>query len=54
MMRTTRRRWLLSAGAGFLIGGGYVWSCFRQAVSAADRRVAGRSSTIATPFGVLE
>jgi 2-hydroxy-6-oxonona-2,4-dienedioate hydrolase len=45
---------LLGVGAGALIGGGYVWSRFRQAVGAADRRVTGRSSTIASPFGTLE
>ena len=54
MMRPTRRQWLLGMGAGALIGGGYIWTRFRQAVGAADRRVAGRSSTIATPFGKLE
>jgi 2-hydroxy-6-oxonona-2,4-dienedioate hydrolase len=54
MMRPNRRQWLLGVGAGALIGGGYVWSRFRQAVGAADRRVTGRSSTIATPFGTLE
>jgi len=54
MMRPTRRQWFLGLGAGALIGGGYVWSRFRQAVGAPDRRVAGRSSTITTRFGVLE
>ena len=54
MMRPTRRQWLLGVGAGALIGGSYVWSRFRRAVEAADRRVAGRSSTVATPFGTLE
>lgn len=54
MMRPTRRQWLFWAGAGTLIGGGYVWSRFRQAVATAERRVTGRSSTIATPFGKLE
>ena len=54
MMRPTRRQWLLGVGAGALIGGSYVWSRFRRAVEAADRRVAGRSSTIATSFGTLE
>jgi pimeloyl-ACP methyl ester carboxylesterase len=54
MMRSTRRKWMLGAGAGALIGGGYVWSRFRRAVATADRRVAGRSSTIMTPFGTLE
>ena len=53
-MFPTRRQLLIGAGAGALIGGGYVWSRFRQAVATADRRVAGRSSTIATPFGMLE
>jgi 2-hydroxy-6-oxonona-2,4-dienedioate hydrolase len=54
MMRLTRRQWLLGVGASALIGGGYSWSRFRHAVGAADRRVAGRSSTIATRFGALE
>ncbi|MEO6715721.1 MAG: alpha/beta hydrolase [Novosphingobium sp.] len=54
MMRPTRRQLLLGAGAGALIGGGYIWSRFRRAVATADRRIAGRSSTIATPFGTLE
>jgi len=54
MMRPTRRQWLLGAGAGALIGGGYVWSRFRRALGAADGRVAGRSSTMTTPFGRLE
>jgi 2-hydroxy-6-oxonona-2,4-dienedioate hydrolase len=54
MMRPTRRQLLLGFGASVLIGGGYVWSRFRRAVSAADRRVAGRSSTMTTPFGTLE
>ncbi|MBW8296035.1 alpha/beta hydrolase [Sphingopyxis sp.] len=54
MTSPTRRQWMLGAGAGALIGGGYVWSRFRQAVSAASRRITGRSSTMATPFGTLE
>lgn len=54
MMRATRRQVLLGMGAGALIGAGYVWSRFRHALSAADRCVAGRSSTIPTPFGTLE
>ncbi len=54
MMRPNRRQWLLGAGAGALIGGGYAWSRFRRALGAADRRVAGRSSTMTTRFGTLE
>jgi pimeloyl-ACP methyl ester carboxylesterase len=54
MMRPTRRQWLLGMGAGALIGGGYVWTRFRYEVGVAERRVAGRSSTIATRFGTLE
>ena len=54
MMRPTRRQWLLGVGTGALIGGGYVWSRFRQALDAADRRITGRSSTMATRFGTLE
>lgn len=54
MMRLSRRQWLLGISAGALIGGGYVWSQFRQAVDAADRRVAGRSSIVSTQFGKLE
>ncbi len=54
MISLTRRQWLVGMGAGAMIGGGYIWSRFRQAVGAADRRVAGRSSTMATQFGKLE
>ncbi|MFN3817651.1 alpha/beta fold hydrolase [Blastomonas sp.] len=54
MTRLTRQQWLIGAGVGALIGAGYVWSRFRQAVATAECRVAARSSTIATPFGTLE
>ncbi len=54
MTLSTRRQWLLGVGAGALIGGSYVWSRFRWAVEAADRRIVGRSSTVTTPFGTLE
>lgn len=54
MICTTRRQWLLGAGAVTLLGGGFVWSRFRDAVEAAERRVSGRSQTISTPFGSLE
>jgi pimeloyl-ACP methyl ester carboxylesterase len=54
MTRATRWQVLLGGGAGAMVGAGYVWWRFRQAVRAADRRVAGRSSTIATPLGTLE
>lgn len=37
-----------------LLGGGYIWSRFRRAVNLAEQRVAGRSTTISTPFGTLE
>lgn len=54
MTLPTRRQWLLGVGAGAVIGGSYVWSRFRRAVEAADRRIVGRSSTIITPLGTLE
>jgi hypothetical protein len=54
MKPPTRRQWFLGVGASALIGGGYVWSRFRRAVEAADRRIGGYSSTITTPFGTLE
>lgn len=54
MISMTRRQWLVGMGASAMFGGGYIWSRFRQAVGAADRRVAGRSSTMATQFGKLE
>lgn len=54
MMRLSRRHLLLGVGASALVGGAYVSSRFRHAVGAADRRVAGRSSVIATRFGKLE
>jgi 2-hydroxy-6-oxonona-2,4-dienedioate hydrolase len=54
MMHPTRRQWLLGAGAAVLIGGGYVWSRFRQAVGAAQQRAAGRSTIMTTRFGTLE
>lgn len=54
MISLTRRHWLLGLGASGLIGGGYIWSRFLQAVRAADRRVAEGSSIIATQFGRLE
>jgi pimeloyl-ACP methyl ester carboxylesterase len=53
-MRPTRRQWLLGAATAALIGGGVVWSRFRQAVGAAQQRVADRSSTMTTRFGTLE
>lgn len=54
MMRTSRRQWMLGAGAAALVSGGVVWSRFRHAVGAAKQRVTGRSATIATRFGALE
>ncbi len=54
MTHPTRRGLLLGVGAGVLLGGGHVWSRFREAVGIAERRLAGRSSTIATRFGTLE
>lgn len=54
MMRQTRRKLVLDLGASVLNSGGYVWSRFRLAASAAGGRVAGRSSTMATPFSTLE
>ena len=54
MNSITRRQWFLAAGAISLLGGGYAGSRFRQALDAAERRVSGQSSTVMTPFGVLE
>lgn len=54
MIQTSRRQWLLGAGAIAVLSGGYVWSRFRHTLRNAERRVAGRSSTIATPHGTLE
>jgi 2-hydroxy-6-oxonona-2,4-dienedioate hydrolase len=54
MMQVSRRQWLLGVGSVALLGGGYVWSRFRQAVVGAELRLAGRSQTIETTFGTLE
>ncbi len=54
MIQITRRQGLLGTGAAALLGGGYVWSCFREAVEKAEQRVSGRSQTIETAFGALE
>lgn len=54
MTLTTRRQWLLGAGAIALLSGGYAWSRFRHTLRNAERRIAGRSLTIATPNGTLE
>lgn len=54
MMKLSRRHLLLGLGASALAAGAYVSSRFRHAVGAADRRVAGRSSVIATQFGKVE
>lgn len=54
MTLTTRRQWLLGVGAIALLSGGYAWSRFRHTLRNAERRIAGRSSTIATPNGTLE
>lgn len=54
MSRTSRRQWLLGAGAIALLGGGYVSSRFRAAVAAAEQRISGRSQIIETAFGKLE
>jgi pimeloyl-ACP methyl ester carboxylesterase len=48
------RRALLAAGGIAVLGGGYLWSGFRHAVAAAQRRVSGRSQIVMTPFGALE
>lgn len=53
-MQATRRHWLLGAGAGALLGAGYVRSRFNVAVDRSEQRVAGRSSTFSTPFGAVE
>jgi 2-hydroxy-6-oxonona-2,4-dienedioate hydrolase len=54
MMRPTRRQWLFGVGAVALIGGGYIWSRFSQALGSAQQRVAGCSSTMTTRSGTLE
>lgn len=54
MIHSTRRQVLLGVGAVALLGGGYVWSRFRDAVKTSERRIAGRSATVTTPFGKLE
>jgi len=55
MMQATRRHWLLGAAAAAgLLGGGYGWSRYCRAIDAAQRRLAGRSETMMTPFGRLE
>lgn len=54
MIQVTRRQWLLGVGAVALLSGGYLWSCFRDAIETAERRVSGRSQTIRTAFGALE
>lgn len=53
-MIVTRRQWLLGAGGLAALGGGYGWSRYRFAMSAAQRRVSGQSSLLATKFGTLE
>ena len=53
-IKTTRRHWLLGAGAIALLSGGYAWSRFQRAVASAEDRVSSKSSLISTPFGVLE
>jgi 2-hydroxy-6-oxonona-2,4-dienedioate hydrolase len=45
---------MVGAGAVVALGGAVVWARFRHAVIAAELRVSGHSSTITTPFGLLE
>lgn len=55
MIRPTRRQWLFGAAAAAgLLGGGLGWSRYRHAIDTAQRRIAGRSTTLMTPFGTLE
>ena len=54
MIQTTRRQWVLGAGAVAMLGGGYAWSRFQHALRAAEQRISGQSSTIPTPLGTLE
>jgi len=54
MIQISRRQWLLGAAVVTLLGGGFVWSRFRDAVEKAEGRVSGRSQTISTQFGTLE
>ena len=54
MMKIARRDVLIAAAGSVLLGGGYSWSRFDDAVEKARRRVAGRSATINTKFGALE
>lgn len=54
MIPTTRRQWLVGTGVVALLGAGYAWSGFRHALATAEKRVSGRSTTIMTPFGMLE
>lgn len=54
MIRLTRRYLLMGAGAIAVPGSGCVWNRFQSALDVAEQRVAGRSSTIVTPFGTLE
>ncbi len=53
-IKTTRRHWLLGAGAIALLSGGYACSRFQRAVVFAEDRVSNKSSLIRTPFGLLE
>lgn len=53
-MQSTRRHFLLGAGAVALLGSGYIWSRFQSATDTAEQRIADRSSTLTTPFGTLE
>lgn len=53
-MKIARRDVLIAAAGSVLLGGGYSWSRFEDAVEKARRRVAGQSATIKTKFGALE
>lgn len=54
MINLARRQWLLGAGAVALLGGSYVWTQYRQALSAAERRIAGKSMVVSAPSGPIE
>ena len=55
MIQLTRRQWMVGAAAATtVLGGGYAWFRYRHALDTAERRLAGSSTTLQTPFGTLE